>query len=85
MRAAARSRGERRERYGFKVAADGRTLEEDPAEQMVLAAVRELRAAGLSLTATSAELAKRGMLARSGRPFTVNALMAMETTLRRGR
>lgn len=64
-------------RYGYRVGTDG-DLVPDPAEQAALAAVRELRDAGLSLRATTAELAKRGMLARSGKPFSLNALMAME-------
>jgi site-specific DNA recombinase len=64
-------------RYGYRVGTAGE-LVPDPAEQLVLAGVRELRDAGLSLRATSAELARRGLLARSGKPFGLNALMTME-------
>jgi site-specific DNA recombinase len=64
-------------RYGYRVGTAGE-LVPDPAEQAALAAVRELRAAGLSLRATSAELAKRGMFTRSGRAFSPSTLMTME-------
>jgi hypothetical protein len=67
-------------RYGYRVGTAGE-LVPDPAEQAALAAVRELRADGLSLRATSAELARRGLLARSGKPFGLNALMTMEAAL----
>jgi site-specific DNA recombinase len=52
--------------YGYRLAADGVHLEADPAEMTVIAAVRELRAAGLSLRAVAAQLEKRGMLPREG-------------------
>jgi DNA invertase Pin-like site-specific DNA recombinase len=55
--------------YGFALAADGVRLEADPAEQGVLAVVRELRAAGLSQRAIVGELAARGLVSRSGLAF----------------
>lgn len=55
--------------YGYQLAADGVHLVEHAGEQEVLAAIRELRAAGLSLRAVVAELGKRGMVARSGKPL----------------
>lgn len=55
--------------YGFRLAPDGVCLEEDPAEQGVLVAVRELRLAGLSQRAIAGELAVRGLVSRTGRPF----------------
>jgi site-specific DNA recombinase len=64
-------------RYGYTVGTAGE-LVPDPAEQAALAAVRELRDAGLSLRATSAELARRGMLTRTGRAFSPSTLMTME-------
>jgi hypothetical protein len=64
-------------RYGYRVGTAGE-LVPDPAEQAALAAVRELRAGGLSLRATSAELARRGMFTRSGRAFSPSTLMTME-------
>jgi site-specific DNA recombinase len=55
--------------FGYALAADGVRLEEDPAEQGVLAVVRELRAAGLSQRSIAGELAARGLLSRSGQAF----------------
>lgn len=55
--------------FGFAVSADGKTLERVEAEQTVIAAAKALRANGLSLRKVSAELAGRGMFARSGRMF----------------
>ncbi|MBX3205490.1 MAG: recombinase family protein [Labilithrix sp.] len=55
--------------YGFRLGADGVRLEADPAEQGVLVAVRELRAAGLSQRAIVTALATRGLASRAGRPF----------------
>jgi hypothetical protein len=51
---------------GYRVAADGRTLEVDPVEAEILAAVRELRAAGLSLRAVTEGLARAGFTTRKG-------------------
>jgi DNA invertase Pin-like site-specific DNA recombinase len=55
--------------YGFRVAADGVHLEEDTAEQTVLVQVGNLRASGFSHRAIVAELAARGLVSRTGRPF----------------
>lgn len=55
--------------YGSRLAADGVHLEADAAEQGTLAQVRELRAAGLSHRAIVADLAARGLVSRSGKPF----------------
>ncbi|MBI5493756.1 MAG: recombinase family protein [Deltaproteobacteria bacterium] len=55
--------------YGFRVAADGVHLDEEPAEQAVLDEARALRAAGLSLRAVAAELDRLGMRSRVGSPF----------------
>lgn len=61
-------------RYGYKLAADGVSLVECEREQEVIATVRELRASGLSLRKISDELARRGITARSGRPFGAKAI-----------
>jgi DNA invertase Pin-like site-specific DNA recombinase len=76
-----RARGERTGEvpYGFRIAADGVRLEEEPGEQAVLAAVRELRAAGLSQRAIAAELTARGLLSRAGRPFGQTQVCRMLT------
>lgn len=55
---------------GYRVAADGRTLEVDPVEAEILAAVRELRAAGMSLRAIAAELARLDFATRKGGPIS---------------
>jgi|GEM_PF-3098269 len=74
-----KSRGERVGAipYGQRLAADGVHLEPHPAEQRVIAAVRELRACGLSLRAIAAELARRGMTSRKGRPFAATQISRM--------
>ena len=67
-------------RYGFRLAADGRTLEADEAEQAVVAAAVELRAAGLSLRAVGDALAARGLMPRTGKRWhaeTVKAVLAV--------
>src|SRR6202142_4425719 len=55
--------------YGYRLASDRTHLEGDGAEQAGLAAVRELRAGGLSHRAIVAELGARGLVSRAGRPF----------------
>jgi DNA invertase Pin-like site-specific DNA recombinase len=62
--------------YGFTADAEGK-LWPNEAEQATLTAVRELRAAGLSLRAIAAELARRGMLSRGGRGFDAKAVERM--------
>ena len=52
--------------YGFDLGADGKTLVANEAEQLVVAAVREYRAAGLSLRTIGDRLAERGLLPRKG-------------------
>lgn len=70
--AAKRARGERAGAvpYGF-TADDAGRLTPCPAEQEVITAVRELRAAGLPLRAVVAELDRRGLVSRSGRPLAL--------------
>ena len=53
--------------FGCRVAADGRTLEADAGEAAVVDAVRELRAAGLSIRGIAAELDRRGFRSRAGK------------------
>jgi len=55
--------------YGYRLAADGKSLDVEPAEVAVMAEARKLRAAGLSLRAVGAELGRRGFVSRSGRPW----------------
>lgn len=65
---AKRARGERAGEvpYGFRLAFDGVHVEENPAEQAVIACVRQLRAAGLSLRAIVEECRLAGRLSRAG-------------------
>jgi DNA invertase Pin-like site-specific DNA recombinase len=68
--AALRARGQRAGGvpYGYAADASGR-LTPDAGEQAVIAAVRDLRAAGASLRGVVAELASRGMVSRAGTPI----------------
>lgn len=63
--------------YGFALDEDGVRLVPVEVEQAVIAAARELRAAGLSLRAVAAELAARGSLTRGGRPFLAAQIARM--------
>jgi len=67
-----------RVRYGFKVSADGRTLEEDAGEQRVLELVRELRSKGMSLRAVGRELEAAGRYARGGKSWDAKTLSNLE-------
>lgn len=71
--------------YGYRLGADGGRLEVDPAEQAALSAIRELRAAGLSLRKVAAALEARGMLARSGRRWSAGLLLNALNPMRYGR
>lgn len=62
---------------GFVVAADGKTLVQDAAEQRVLQLVRELRAQGMTLKAIAARLEAQGVLNRKGRPYHLVAVGEM--------
>jgi len=63
----------RQPRYGAQFDAAGR-VQVDPREQATLSRILQLREVGLSLRAISADLARDGILARSGRPFTASTL-----------
>jgi DNA invertase Pin-like site-specific DNA recombinase len=71
-----RSRGERTGQvpYGCALAADGVHLEENAAEQAIIAQVRVMRAAGLSLRSVTAECERRGLLSRAARPFALTQI-----------
>jgi DNA invertase Pin-like site-specific DNA recombinase len=64
--------------YGFKDAAGGR-LVPAPREQAVLRQITRLRASGLSLRGVSGALARRGTMARNGRPFAAMTLSRLVT------
>jgi DNA invertase Pin-like site-specific DNA recombinase len=63
--------------YGYRVSADGVHVERDGAEQGVIAAVNELRAAGLSGRAIVRELAARGIVSRGGRPLALSQVQRL--------
>lgn len=63
--------------YGFKVAADGKHLVEDEAEQAVIAWVRGSRATGMSLRMIARELERQGMLSRNGKSFAATQINRM--------
>ena len=52
--------------FGCRLAADGVRLEDDPAEQDVLARIRSLKAAGHTLREIAAELNRQGYRTRRG-------------------
>lgn len=74
-----RARGERvgEVPFGFRVAADGRTLERDEQEQAVLALVRELRATGLTLQQVADALNGRGIATRRGSAWRLQYIAAL--------
>ena len=63
--------------YGYQLDVDGVRLVEHEGEQLVLSGIRDYRRAGLSLRSISAELAKRGLVTRRGRPFAVSSVKRM--------
>lgn len=63
--------------FGSRVAADGVHLEPLPSEQAVIRVVQGLRADGRSLAAIAGELAARGMVSRTGRPFLPTQVLRM--------
>ena len=63
--------------YGYVADEDGR-LTEDPAEQDDLAELRRLRATGLSLRATAAELTAQGRRNRNGGPWHATSVRRLE-------
>ena len=71
-----RSRGERigQVPYGYALAADGVHLTENTAEQAIIAQIRALRAAGLSLRAVTTECVRRGILSRAGHSLALTQI-----------
>lgn len=63
-----RSKGERigKVPFGYNLAADGKTLEANAAEQHTLDLIRQLRAEGESLRAIAAELSRQGIQTKEG-------------------
>ncbi len=63
--------------YGLRVAADGRTLEEDAAEKRVLTRMMELIVEDHPLSRVAQELAREGLANRGGTPWTAQAIFDM--------
>ena len=63
--------------YGKQLAADSVHLEDNAAEQAVIAVARELHAEGLSSRSIAGCLAERGLYSRVGTVFTPSAILAM--------
>ncbi len=76
---AKKARGERTGSvpYGYRMAADGVHLEAVPEVQALIAVVRRFHGAGLSLRAISHELATRGFLSRTKKPFLAQQIRRM--------
>ncbi|MGA7877777.1 MAG: recombinase family protein [Desulfoferrobacter sp.] len=64
-------------RYGYRVDEDGKTLIENPEEQQVIHAARDLRGQSMSLQGIAKELAKRGFRSRTGREFCATQVKRM--------
>jgi len=63
--------------YGLQLAADGVHLEENAAEQAVIAIARDLHQAGLSSRKIATRLAEQGLYSRAATIFTPSAILAM--------
>jgi site-specific DNA recombinase len=63
--------------YGMQLAADGTSLEPNPAEQATISRARELRAAGHTFRSLIEELEAEGRLNRAGKPFDLPAIHRM--------
>lgn len=70
--AAKRAKGERTGEipFGFRLAPDGKRIEIEPREQLVIERVRALRAAGLSMRKIAGASMVEGLSSRSGRPLS---------------
>jgi len=63
--------------FGYQLAADGITLEDNPTERRVLHTLRELRDQGSTLAAIAAELNRQGFTTRSGSPWRFEYVRSM--------
>src|SRR5262249_5495427 len=61
-------------RFGYDLAPDGKMLVANAVEQTAIALMRELRAAGESLRAIAAELNKRSIGTKEGRPWKFTSI-----------
>jgi DNA invertase Pin-like site-specific DNA recombinase len=63
--------------FGWQLADDARTIVEDAAEQSILVQLRAWRALGWPYRVIQREATKLGLLGRTGKPFTLQAVFAM--------
>jgi DNA invertase Pin-like site-specific DNA recombinase len=72
-----RSNGERvgNIEFGYRLASDGRRVERDPAEQAILARVRELRSKGYSLRRVASALNRQGHRTRCGSEWRLESVV----------
>ena len=64
-------------KYGYTVAEDGKTLIENPEEQQVIHAARDMYCQSMSLQGIARELTKRGFRSRTGREFCATQVKRM--------
>jgi len=55
--------------YGYRLRADGKTLEPNPSEQEIKETIQKLRQGGRTLRQIAADLNKKKLSARSGSPW----------------
>jgi len=67
--------------FGFKVCADGKTLEPNDNERAIQARLRELRRGGLTLRSIASCAAAEGITNRAGKPFAIAAIHALTSDL----
>jgi DNA invertase Pin-like site-specific DNA recombinase len=81
-----RSRGESTGNalYGFHLGEDGKRLIADPYEHAVLEELRALRASGASYRDVRRHATDRGLVGRTGHPFTLQAVFTMVCWASRG-
>ncbi|MBN2799147.1 MAG: recombinase family protein [Deltaproteobacteria bacterium] len=63
--------------FGWRLAPDGRALEEEPSEQVVIEAAQRLRRQGLSLRQVILGLARQGHVSREGTTFSLSMVSKM--------
>lgn len=63
--------------YGFRAGDDGKSLVPDAHETAILAQIRALRAAGLTIRKVQSEATVQGLVGRTGKPFTLAAIHHM--------
>ena len=63
--------------YGCRLADDGKTLEDDQRERVIISEARELHGEGMSLRGVARGLSRKGFTSRSGRDFDATQIKRM--------